>query len=879
MPISALVHRVARRLRRVLRPDAHARDLNDELHFHLEMEIEHNVRSGLSPDAARAKARRELGAVGEFGGRPGAPDERPGAGAVGESIVRDLRIAARSLLRTPGFSVIAVLTIALGVGATTAVYSAIDGVLLRPLPYPAPDRLVRIYERSATYDRNSVAGANALDIQARAHTLARAAYANANDEVVLGGDEPVRTRVSDVSAEFFDVFGVRAAQGRLVGAGEGRPNGPQVAVVSDAFWRNSLGADRAFGRRTLRIGTDVYPVVGVMPASFNFPSRVDVWVTTADDNPSRTSHNWMLVGRLAPDATTRDAQTEVDALLRGFKAQYGKETDAEGALVIGLHEDLARAARTTLLILLGAVGFVLLVACVNLASANLARGETRQREYAVRTALGAGRGRIVRQVLTENLVLAAVGGALGCAIAYGLTRVLVAFGAGALPRFADVRVDGRVLLFAGAASLLTGLLVGAAPAWQVTRDLRAAIVSGGRGAIGGGRLRARGLLIGTEVALAVALLAGAGLLLKSLRTLLAEDPGFRADGVLTADLSLPPTTYTDTARVASYYRQLLASVATLPGVTSAGVINAIPIGGGGGNSRFAVDGGAELIGDTDYRVVDSAYFRTMGIPLVMGRSFAAGDGPGAEHVTVINRAMAQKFWPGTSPLGHRIRFPGMDDHGKLWLTVVGVVGDVRSEGLDTPAAPASFVYYAQRPERMRWGGVLVVRGGRSSGALGDAVRRRVRDLDANVPVRVTTLASVVHESVAERRFSASVLSAFAGLALLLAAVGIHGVLAYLVAQRQREIGVRMALGAGRGTVRVMVLRDAMRAVLPGVAAGVATALLLSRLLRGLLYGVSATDPAVLAAVAAILTAVALAAAWLPARRATKVDPLVAIRSD
>ncbi|AHG90072.1 permease [Gemmatirosa kalamazoonensis] len=882
MSLASWSYRLRRRLHRVVTPQAHAEELNDELKFHLEMEIDHNVRSGLSPEAARAKALRELGAHGEWRGRaPGSAtnDDAPPRTAALESLVRDVRQSARALLRAPAFSVVAVLTIALGIGVTTAVYSAVDGVLLRPLPYPAPDRLVRLYEHTRGSDHVAFAGANALDVQREARTLQQAAYVAGFESTVLGADEPLRVRVAAVSREFFDVFRVPAARGRLVGAGEGVLHGPQVAIVSDRFWRESLGGDVAFSRRALRIEGELIPVVGVMPPSFNFPARTDVWYTTADDTPSRTAHNWAMVARLAPGASAGDAQREVSAILGRLKAQLGKEMDAERARVVGLHEDLAHDVRRTLLILLGAVGLVLLVACVNLASANLARGETRQREYAVRTAMGARPGRIVRQVLTENILLAAAGGALGCALAWGLTRALVALAGAALPRFAIVAVDGRVLAFAAAASVVTGILVSLAPALRITGDLRGAIGAGGRAGIQGARLRARGLLIGAEVAMAVALLVGAGLLAKSLRALLSEDPGFHTEGVLTADIALPSALYADTARVASFFDRLLPTLRAVPGVTSVGVINAIPMGDGGGNSAFAIDGATEFAGSTDYRVTDSTYFRTLGIPLVRGRGFQPGDRPGAEHVALVNQAMARKYWPGASPLGHRIRFPGMDRHPNLWLTIVGVVGDVRSESLDEPPVPTAYVYYGQRPERLGWESTVVVRTSSLTPALGTTVRERVRALDPNVPVRLGTLAGVVGGTVESRRFTTTVLTTFAALALLLAAVGIHGVLAYLVAQRHREIGVRMALGAARGAVRGMVLRDAMAAVVPGILIGVAGALALSRVLRGMLYGVSATDPAVFTAVAVLLGAVALAAAWIPAARATRVDPLEAIRAD
>ena len=850
------------------------RELDEELRSHLEMEVEYNVRRGLAPDEARARALREFGGVARV--REEARDAR-GVGPL-EELARDARIAARSLRRSPAYAAVAVLTLALGIGVTTAVFSVVDGVLLRPLPFPAPERLVQIEERNADGSATDFTGANFTDLHAASRTLAAVARYFTGSTTVLGADEALRTEVAAVSPGFFDVLGVRPLHGRLIAPGEGVAGGPQVAVVSRRFWERALGGDRDVAARTLRVGSEAYPVVGVMPHGFDFPAGADVWVTAVDDNPSRTAHNWLVVGRLASGATIDRARAELDGIMRRLKAEHGEGMDAQGVVVTGLHEFLAAGARRALLVLLGAVVLVLLVACVNLASANLARGETRQRELAVRAALGAGRGRLVRQLLTENVVLSLAGGALGVALAVALTRLVVSLWPDALPGFADVRVDGRVAAFAAAASILTGLLIGAAPAWQVTADLRTAI--GGSATSSRGRLRTRGVLIGAEVALALALLAGAGLLVKSLRTLLDVSPGFRTERVLTAEVALPSALYQDTLKIAGFFDRLLPELRAIPGVERVGLINRVPLGQQGMSTGFMVDGGDEWRGNfADYRIVDSSYFATLGIPLVRGRGFTAADRAGATHAVVVNEAMADRYWPDGSALGRRVRPPGMDRHQQLWLTVVGVVGNVRHDGLDAAPRPQMFVHYAQRPERLTGGATVLVRATTPPEQLAAAVRARARAVDANVPVELSSLEALLSRSVAERRFATTVLSSFALLALFLAALGVYGVLAYSVAQRQREIGVRMALGANRGAVQGMILRDAMRSVLPGVTAGLVGAVALTRLLRGMLYEVSATDPATLATVSALLVAVALFASWLPARRATRVDPLIAIRAE
>jgi putative ABC transport system permease protein len=874
--LDTLVRRLRRRLQALLHPRAAELELDEELQFHLEMEIDYHIRRGVPPAEARSRALRE------FGGVMRIKEESRQTRSFGtlEDLWRDLRFASRSLRRTPVYALVAILTIAVGIGVTTAVFSVVDGVLLRPLPYPEPDRLVRLSERSAEYARMSFAGANFRDVQARTRTVpGLAAFFSASPITVLGLREPMRPRVAVVTGEFFDVMGIPPELGRSVAPGEGDIGGPNVALVSHAFWTSALEGDSAFSRHTLRIGNAMYPVVGVMPTGFNYPTGADVWVTGADDNPYRTAHNWLVIGRLGPGETVQSARRELDGIVGQLKKTYGSEMDAEGVDVSTLHETLSRTSRTSMLILLGAVGLVLLVVCVNLASGNLARAETRQRELAVQTALGARRGRLVRQILTENLALALVGGVLGVGIAVALTRVLAALAPGSLPGFARVEMDGRVLAFGFAASLLTGILIGVGPAFQITGRLREAIGTGTRGGSTPAHMRTRGLLISIEVALAFALLAGAGLLMRSLWTLLGQDPGFRVDRVLTVEIALPREGYGDTTSLARFYDRLLADVRSVPGIESVGMINHIPLGGVSFGSRFMVDGGEEMVGNLGYRVVDSSYFHTLGIPLLRGRAFGPGDRSGSEHVTVINQAAATAFWPGGDPTGHRVRLPGMDQHGKLWLTIVGVVADVHHGGLDQPAQPEMYVHYPQRPERLDAGATLVLTSARSPAQLTGVLRDRVRAIDANVPIRLSSMAELVAGSVASRRFSTLVLGAFGALALVLAALGIYGVLAYSVAQRQREIGVRMALGAQQGAVRGLILRDAMWAVVPGVVVGLGVALALSRLLQSLLFEVTATDPATYAGVIVVLMIVAALASWIPARRATRVDPMIAIRAE
>ena len=877
MPIDG----IRRAFRRAGRSSA-ATDVNDELAFHITRRVDDLVARGMSPTEARAEAMRAFGDVDhvrdELERLTRARNTRVRRGEWLSDLAQDARYAARGMRRGWAFTLVALLTLALGIGATTATFSIVNAVLLRPLAYPEPDRLVRVWERTDRSNRIQVSTLNLLDMAERSRTLSHLAGYLGGSTVVLGADRPVRAQAYGVTREFFGTFGVKPALGRLFVPEEALENGPRVAIVSHEFWQRQLGGTRDFERRSLDIYARRYQVVGVMPPGFAYPADAEIWMAREfDAGEARTSHNWQAVGHLAPTATVEMARGELDAIMRSLAAQHGTAMNGTGITLIPLADSLVGNVRRPLALIFGAVAFVLLVACVNLASANLARGESRRQEMAVRAALGAGRWRLARQLLAENLLLSILGGAVALAVGYVVTRALVWIAPANLPRLSEVRLDARVASFTIALSTLTGLLIGVLPALQVARTaLRDAISAGGRAAIGGDGGRSRRILIGAEVALVVMLLVGAGLTVRSFRTLLQRDPGFDPTGVLAVRVDPPSSKYADSTRAVVLLERLLAEAKSLPSVASVGAINIPPLAGWHINGGFDTSDGER--GNASYRVIGGDYFRTMGIPLKHGRLFAAPDRSGAPHVVVVNETAVAKHWPDSDPIGHRIRFRGMDAHRDDWMTVIGVVGDVNQIGLDVPTEPEAYVPMAQRPERMHDGATLLLRSTTDPAALNTAIRDRITAIDADIPTTITTFESVVLGSVADRRFTMLVLTAFGSFALFLAAVGIYGVLAYSVNRRTREIGVRMALGAEQSRVLGLILRDGMRSVVPGIAVGVVGALLLSRLMAGLLYGIAPTDPLTFAAVVGVLIVVTLAASLVPARRATKVDPMVAIRA-
>jgi putative ABC transport system permease protein len=876
-----------RQILRRLRDVAHGRrldaDVDDEMRFHIEMQTAALIAQGMAPGRARAKAESDFGAVARV-----TDHVREARGLTASTFVddtfRDIRFAGRSLARSPAFSVVAVATLALSIGATTAMFSVVNGVLLRALPYPQADRLVSLAER-AIYEGNaftsSVSAPNFHDWKQQARGVELMTAMRGGESTVLGLAEPIRANVYSVSHDYFRLFGGVPIRGRTFADDESMIGGEPVAVVSNTFWREQLNGAADLSAVRLQIWDATYRIIGVMPAGFGYPENVQLWIPLEPQNGSmgRGSHNDDTMARLAPGVSMAQAEAELQAIAERLKKQYPTDNGAVGAQVLSLRDTLVGPVRSYLRLLLAAVVAVLLVACVNLASANLARGAGRARELAIRTVLGAGRGRLARQLLTENLLIAAVGGALGLLLAHWFVRVLLALNPRPMPRANTIGIDAGVLLFAVALTLLTGLLIGLLPAIQVGRaDLRAGMTAGGRGTAVG-RSGVRRTLVATEVAFAMLLLVAAGLVIRSFRTLLSEQTGFDADGVLAVNLSLPTTRYATGNLISAYYDRALTSLRAVPGVESADYVNIAPLSRGGFGGGLTVDGGrADQIRYSDYRIVSPGYFETMHIPLLAGRAIADADDSTSQHVTVINDAMAKKFFPGENPLGKRLRELGMDKHRDVPMTVIGVVGDVRSTDLGRAPGPQHFVPYRQRPERAGFG-VLLLRTRLTPASLGPVVRSQLRSIDKNVLTNVETLVDIRARSVGDRRFTMLVLGGFAALGLLLAAIGIYGVLAYSVARRTREIGVRMALGAARQRVVAMVLRDSLTPVVAGGVVGVAGALMATRLMRAMLYGVSPTDPVTFLVVAAVLLSVALLASVVPASRASRVDPIVALRDE
>jgi predicted permease len=791
---------------------------------------------------------------------------------------RDIRVSWRSLRRDPVFAIVALVTLAVGIGATTAIFTVVNAVLLRPLPYPAPDRMAALWQVTRGSDHASVSVPNFRDWQTDARSFAAMATFRGGPTTVLGGTEPTRADVYMVSGDFFRVLGATPVVGRTFLPDDSRPGSAPVAVVSAAFWRRMLAAGDLTGRRVELVGR-VFDVIGVMPDEAAFPERAEVWVPRElfDGAEGRDGLNESVIARLASGSTLSRAQQEMSTIAARLRRDHPQDNPAFDVRVVDLQRDLIGDVRDYLRLLFGAVMFVLLVAAVNLASASLARGTARGREMAIRLALGAGRRRLVRQLLTESMMLALIGGGTGIAVAAWMVRVLVRLAPVSIPRPASIGLDSTVLGFAVAVSVLTGLLVGLLPAVFASDVSPANALGGGRGAIGDAKTALRRVLIGAEVALALMLLAGAGVLLRSFERLVGERPGFDAHGVLVADLALPSSRYADGASRQAFYDGLLDRVRALPGVEVAAVTNSPPLSWGPNGGMVAEDRPGET-GQAHYRVVSADYFRALGTPLISGRTFSAADDSTAPHVTVVNEALAREMWPGGSAMGKRIRFRGMDQHNDTWLMVIGVVRDAKQIALDAPPVPEVYVSYRQRPERAAAMSV-VVRTRVAPQSLAAAVRAAVREQGKEVPVTTDTMEERLARSVADRRFVMLVLTSFGVVALMLAAVGIYGVLSYAVARRTKEIGVRVALGAQTTSVLGMVVGDSMRPVAWGALLGIAGALAVSRVLRGLVYGVGVTDPVSFGAAAGTLAVVALVASWIPARRASKVDPIVALRAD
>jgi putative ABC transport system permease protein len=874
---------ILRRLRDLGRGRRLDHDVDDEIRFHIEMQTRALIAKGMPAGRARAKAESDFGAVARITDHVRVARGLSASNLI-DDLTRDLRFAARSLLRSPAFAVMSILTLALGIGATTAMFSVVNGVLLSALPYPHAERLVMIRERSEHEGKpitSDVSAPNFADWRAQTKALDLMVAMRGGETTVLGLDEPIKANLYAVSHDYFALFGGAPLLGRVFASDESKPGGAPVAVVSERFWRDRLGARRDIASLHLQAWGLTVQVIGVMPAGFGYPNDAQVWIPIEPLNTTmgRDSHNDDVLGRLAPGATVASAEVDLTGVAKRLRIAFPEHNEALGAKVTSLRDSLVGPVRTYLELLFGAVVMVLLVACVNLASANLARGAGRARELSIRSVLGAGRGRLARQLLTESLLVALVGGTTGLLVARWLVRGMLALSTRPLPRASEIDVSVPVMLFTLLLTVATGVLIGVLPALQVGRsDLRSGVTAGGRGTAVG-RSGMRRALVTAEVALALLLLVGAGLLARSFRVLMNQNAGFTADGMLAIRVSLPETRYSTGDRIASHYTSALAALRSLPGVESASFINIAPLTRGGfGGGMGVEDRPGEKAVYSDYRVVSPEYFRTAGIPLVAGRMFTTADDSSAPHVVLINQTMAKRYWPGENPIGKRLIEYGMDKHRDKPMTVIGIVGDVRSADLATEPSPQHFVPYRQRPERATFG-VLLLRTTLPPTSLAQTARSQLRVIDANVLTQAEPYTDIRARSLGDRRFVMTVLGGFALLALLLAAIGIYGVLSYAVAQRTREIGVRMALGAARMRVVGMVLQDSLAPVVLGSAIGVAGAIACTRVMGAMLYGISATDPLTFVAVVAVLLAVAVIASVVPAARAARVDPIVALREE
>ncbi len=801
-----------------------------------------------------------------------------------DTLLLDLRHGVRALRRSRGVALLALLCLALGLGANAALFGVVNGVLLRPLPYAAPERLVRVFE-TAPRDPDalrSVALPTVVDWNRELRALAPVATYSPWTFDVTGGDRPEQLDGASVSASLFPVLGVRPALGRAFTAEEEQAGGPRAVVLGDALWRRRFGGDRAVLGRVVTLNGERFTVVGVMPPGFAFPTGAELWASVAVDHEidARDARHVSAIARLAPGATLETARAELLGVEGRLAERFPRNYTDYGVRLIPLHERIVGDVRPALLVLFGAVTLVLLIACANVANLLLARATARRREMGVRTALGASRARLVRQLVTESLVLSAAGGALAVVVAAALLWALRALGPADLPRLAEATVDGRVLAFTFAVAAATGVLFGLAPALAASRaDPHAAIQEDGKGTTAGAaKQRLRGALVVTELALALVLLVGAGLLIRTLRVLTAVDPGVRVEHVLTFHVGLPPARHDDRAGVVEFYRRLRERLGAAPGAATVGLASRLPLSGDDHSARVRLPNEPDAPGSgrsVQDRAVSPGYFAALGIPVRAGREFAEGDGAGAPPVVIVNEALARRLWPGERPaaaLGRQI-IPSRA--GKVPREIVGVVGDAHQFGVDAPADPEFYLPHAQDP--WPWLYVVVRTRGDPRALVRDA-ERAVWSLDPNVPVtQVRTMEALLAESLARRRFQMLALGAFAGVAMLLAVVGVYGVMAYLVARRTREIGIRVALGAGRGGVLRLVVGEGARLAALGVGLGLVASLGASRAVARLLYGVSPTDPLTFAGTAALLGGVALVACWVPARRAARVDPVRALR--
>jgi putative ABC transport system permease protein len=815
------------------------------------------------------------------------------------TLLQDVRYGVRMLMKRPGFTFVAVLALALGIGANTAIFSVVNAVLLRPLPFKEPERLVMVWGSAPQlgFDVLPATAAESLDWREQNKVFDQVAAFKSWAWTMTGTGGPEQIWGARVNANLFPALGVKPILGRTFLPEEDRVGGNKVVVMGQGLWQRSFGSDPSIIGRTIELSGQSYTVVGIMPQGFKFPGgenmlsglqfspKTEMWeplALTDKELSERGTHNLAVIARLKAGATFAQAQAEMSSIALHLSEQYPKFNKGIGIKLVPLHEQVVGDVRPALLILLGTVGFVLLIACANVANLLLARAASRSREIAIRTALGASRLRVVRQLLTESVLLALVGGFCGLLLALWGIDALGAFIPENIPRAGEIGVDGRMLGFTLVISLLTGLIFGLAPALQASRsDVNESLKEGARGASAGlGRNRFRSLLVIAEVALALMLLIGAGLLMRSFQRLQQVDPGFDAKNVLAMEIVLPfvaPSNYTKPEQQAEFFHQAVERTSALPGVQAAALVSSLPLSGAFESTDLVIEGQPPPPDgegpQADYTMVSADYFRAMSIPLMKGRAFTERDRKDSPQVLIVNDALAHRYWPGEDVIGKRLTI-GFE---KTPREIVGIVGDVKQTSLDAETPLAVYLPYQQFPYP---GMTMVVRTSTDTSSITAAVRREVQTIDRNVPVsNIRSMEQVISTSVSQRRFSMTLLGIFALVALLLSAVGIYGVMAYSVSERLHEIGIRIALGARSRDILKMVLGQGMILTLIGIAVGLIGALALTRLMSSLIYGVTATDPLTFAGVALTLGIVALLACYIPARRATRVDPMEALRDE
>ncbi len=875
-------------------------EIVEELSQHLEDEYERALSSGASENEARQQALEQLNTPDLLGRELKRVEHRVSARPVTlgtaqkinvfADLWQDLRYALRTLAKNPAFTSVAIVAIALGIGANTAIFSVVNAVLLRPLPFKNPEQMVMAWENAAHlgFPKNTPSPPNFLDWQRQNTVFAGMAAMVERNFNLTGVGEPERLDGRRVSANLFDLLGVPALLGRTFVPGDDRP-GANVVLLSHSLWQRRFGSDPGVIGRTVTLNGESYVVIGVMPRSVHLPGygnwQDKLWVPIAFTNEEvteRGNHFLDVIAQMKPGVTLKQAQAEMETIAARLAKQYPRFNTRIGATVTPLHEEIVGDIKPALLILLGAVGFVLLIACANVANLLLARAAVREKEIALRLALGASRSRLTRQFLTESVLLAFLGAGLGLLLALGGVRVLKTFVPSMILQIQAINIDGKVLLFTASIALLTGIVFGLAPAMHaLNSNLNDSLKEGGRDSAAsrkGNRLR--GLLVIGEVAVSFILLIGAGLLINSFLHLRNLDPGFRTDHLLTMKVDLSELKYPDGQRRSVFFDEVLRRVSTLPGVQLVAVAGNLPFTYNGDSMSIAVEGIPDPPPDqwpnVIYRAVGPGYFSTMGIPLIRGRDFTDQDGADSKDVVVIGEKTAQHYWPGQDPVGKRLK-PGATTSDRPWREVIGVVKDVRQN--DFIAQPKMQMYLPYRQMKYLAANALVIRTNVEPMSLATSVRDAIWAVDKDQPVAdIDTMDHIVSQAIARQRFSMLLLGIFAAVALVLAAVGIYGVMSYSVAQRTHEIGIRMALGARRADVLQMTIKHSLKLVSVGMMLGFIAAFLLTRVLASLLFGISATDPITFIGISLVLLAVAILASYVPALRSTKVDPMIALRA-